>query len=90
MDQTDISIINTEDNEDLGNYFETKKAGEPCTLTIVGTFMGLEEGNARISIEEVELTNLPDEDKDVDEQYEEDMDSLTGAELVLGGAEDDE
>lgn len=87
MDQTDISIINTEDNEDLGNYFESKKAGEACTVTISGKFMGLEQGNARISIEEVELTNLPEDDEDENSVSAPESD-VTGAELVLGG--DDE
>lgn len=90
MDETDISIINTNDSDDLASYFEAKSAGETCTVTITGKYMGTEEGNARISIEEVELTNMPKDDEDLDEM-EDDGSEMTGAEMVLsGGADDDE
>lgn len=84
MEDTDITIINTADDESLADYFQQKTAGDKCSVTVSGRFMGLEEGNARISIDEVELTAMPkaDEEEDSDE-------GMTGAEMVLGETEDE-
>lgn len=80
MDQTDIAILSTSDSDDLSNYFTNKEAGEECELLIRGKFLGIVEGNARISIEGVELAYAPDE-----EEPEVASTEPTGAEMVLNG-----
>jgi hypothetical protein len=82
MDKTDIAILNTADDESLNDYFQQKEPGEDCTITVSGKFLGLEEGNARISIEGVELEAIPEAEEPAPEMYEDDEPS--GAELVLG------
>ena len=82
--KTDIAILNTNDDEALSDYFTKKQVGEECTITITGKFLGLEEGDAQISIQEVEMDYMPDEESSAEgEEYEESEPS--GAEIVLGG-----
>jgi hypothetical protein len=87
MDETDIAIINTNDNEDLGNYFSQKEVGEECSMTIRGRLLGLEEGNARISIDDVQIDAYMEEEEvapPVDpEMVEAAPEEVTGAELLL-------
>lgn len=78
--ETDIAILNIADDEALSNYFEQKETGDGCSLTITGTFLGNENGNARISIEGVELDAPAEEPEPATEGDGE----VTGAELVLG------
>lgn len=87
MDKTDIAILNTTDNEDLNNYFENKEPGEPCAMMVMGKFLGMEEGNARISIEAVEIDSYEEEDDyegDTEEMGMEMDEESPGVVLVLG------
>jgi len=68
MEETDIVIVNVEDDEDLTNYFEQKDAGQSCRMTVSGTFLGLEEGNARISIDSVKIAAKKVEEEVDDEE----------------------
>jgi hypothetical protein len=80
MDQSDILIINLSDDEDLRNYFEQKEAGEDCSMTVNATLLGVEEGNARLSINAVDIGEYK-----VEEEEETESDSEpTGVEIVLG------
>jgi hypothetical protein len=83
MDQTDIAIVNVNDDEDLVNYFEQKEQGAECSMTVRGTFLGLEEGNARISIESVDIDEVKVEEEE-EEEEESESPEPTGAEMVLG------
>ena len=80
QNETDIAILNVTDDESLSDYFTNKDPGKSCSLTVTGKFLGLEEGNARISIEAVELDSSVSEP----EMEEPTSSTPTGAELVLG------
>lgn len=72
MDQTDILITSLKDDDDLRNYFEQKEAGDKCEMTVKGTFLGIEEENARISITGIDIGEYKvEEDEDEDDEDEE-------------------
>jgi len=81
MDQTDIAILNLADDEMLSNHFAQKEPGGDVTIVITGKLLGIEEDNARISIEAVELEESEEEDAPLPSDTE-----PTGAEMVLGSA----
>lgn len=90
MDKTDIAVLNTKDDELLSDYFNQKEAGDNCTFTVTGRFLGLEEGNARISIESVEMDVVAEEEEEGEDEEEMEVEEPTGAEMVLSEEEDED
>lgn len=89
MDKTDVVILNTADDEELSDYFSNKEAGEECTVTITGKFLGLNEGDAKISVESVVVDTYDEEE--VDDLDDEDLeDEIDEAEAVLSGTDDED
>lgn len=84
--ETDIAILNLSDSEDLATYLADKNPGDEISMTVRGKLLGVEDENARITIEDVQVdAYMEEEDEPEVEPGLTDMetDGPAGVELVL-------